>query len=561
LRRVFACITFLVSVFFVSAEPLAVAENRGSDPFSEVVNPAIEGGLSSEYPSSSYQLDYHIDTGLNPLGWGAEACQWLTNMIWMGIMWAITLVTELFTWAFNLDLLNGPRGALKPVAAAMENLQDNVFGDEVLYLALTVTGIWAVYQLFHSQKTAKVVGSLAKRIACIVIALFFLVKPVEIYGSISSMINSASVSILSGVKLGTLNNPDAAQRAVRDQIFETNVLKPWAVLQFGGLIKCVDMDNLDSDGFPAPVNPTSSKRDICRNVLKQGADGHGGYAKRFLDQAPGSDERKAEYEALAKGEVDLPTPRRGDSNQEERQQFAGYSVDKADSPSVDMMQEAHAYTRLGMVILFALGAIFFLALFARLAFAIVLMTAVALVLLLMAPVALIAGALPFERSDAFFHWWLSKMAIALVAKLAFSFLATIMLVVSATIIASSVVMGYLASFFINGCLWFFVYKYRSSIASWVGGRSSGIEGRLPAGMGKSYNQTRALVTAGVVAPVSAIGGAVAGWKAKDEVQEPAQSPTGPPPVGAPPQEPAPTPPIEPTTSTTTGDRVTMRVSS
>jgi hypothetical protein len=71
--------------------------------------------------------------------------------------------------------------------------------------------------------------------------------------------------------------------------------------------------------FPRPVSPHDPARDVCRDHLRAGHDGHGGYAPRFLSQPAGSDARDAEYEALRSGE--LPDDR--------DHQFAGYRVDKA----------------------------------------------------------------------------------------------------------------------------------------------------------------------------------------------------------------------------------------
>jgi hypothetical protein len=66
------------------------------------------------------------------------------------------------------------------------------------------------------------------------------------------------------------------------------------VLEFGGLSHCVDTGRVDGDGFPRPVSPHDSARDVCRDHLKAGRDGHGGYALRYLKQPPGSEKRKAE---------------------------------------------------------------------------------------------------------------------------------------------------------------------------------------------------------------------------------------------------------------------------
>ena len=100
---------------------------------------------------------------------------------------------------------------------------------------------------------------------------------------------------------------------------------------------------LDDDGFPRPVSPHDPARDVCRDHLKPGRDGHGGYAPRFLRQPPGSEERKAEYDALREGEA----PARPRSS-------PATSVDKADAPAVDIQQAGGAFQRLTFsVVVFA----------------------------------------------------------------------------------------------------------------------------------------------------------------------------------------------------------------
>ena len=159
------------------------------------------------------------------------------------------------------------------------------------------------------------------------IALFFVYQPQQTIGQASTWTNTLSLAFLSGANQGSLDDPQQAKHQVADHLFDTLIYRPWVVLEFGGLSHCVDTDRTDDDGFPRPVSPHDPARDVCRDHLKAGRDGHGGYATRYLNQPPGSDKRKAEYDALREGST-LPTTR----------QFAGYQVDKADAPAVDIQQ-------------------------------------------------------------------------------------------------------------------------------------------------------------------------------------------------------------------------------
>jgi hypothetical protein len=156
------------------------------------------------------------------------------------------------------------------------------------------------------------------------------------------------------------------------------------VLEFGGLSHCVDTSRKDADGFPKPVSPHDPTRDVCRDHLKPGADGHGGYAPRFLRQAAGSDARDAEYEALKKGELPaMPGA-----------QFAGYKVDKTDAPAVDIQQAGGAYQRLTVAVVIFLGTLGAVALLGFLSLAVILAQVVALVLLGFASIELVICIFP-----------------------------------------------------------------------------------------------------------------------------------------------------------------------
>src|SRR4051794_27102727 len=152
-------------------------------------------------------------------------------------------------------------------------------------------------------------------------------QPDKTIGQASEWTNMMSLAFLSGANRGTVDHPDQAKRQVADELFASQIYQPWVALEFGGLSHCVDSDRSDHDGFPRPVGPHDPTRDVCRDHLHQGRDGHGGYAQRFLRFPVGSQERDAEYEAIKNGVKPL-----GD------RQFAGYEVDKTDAPAVDIQQ-------------------------------------------------------------------------------------------------------------------------------------------------------------------------------------------------------------------------------
>ena len=103
-----------------------------------------------------------------------------------------------------------------------------------------------------------------------------------------------------------------------------------------GLRHCVDTDRLDEDGFPRPVGPHDPARDVCRDHLAAGPR----RPRRLRAAVPapaGRARRSARPSTTRCARARRPLIDR---------QFAGYRVDKADSPAVDIQQAGGAFQRL-----------------------------------------------------------------------------------------------------------------------------------------------------------------------------------------------------------------------
>ena len=448
--------------FFFLAAPLALAEYRGSDVLGNIgPESQVPGGLVDRYPLSAYALDYHVDVGVtNPDGVPPMIAQWAAAQLWNMTSFLVKSVIDLFTWAFSLDLLNGPGGALGPVSHAISSLYENVIGQAWTVAAILIAGIWGVWKALMQRRYTETAGAFAISVTFVLVALFFVYQPEKSIGQASQWTNQLSLAFLSGTTQGSLDDPEGAKRRVADQLFDTLVYKPWVVLEFGGLSHCVDTGERDSDGFPKPVNPHDPARDVCRNHLHAGGDGYGGYAPRFLRHAPGSDARDAEYEALKKGELP-PGP-----------QFAGYKVDKSDAPAVDIQQAGGAYQRLTVTIVIFAGALGAVCLLGFLSLAVILAQVVALVLLGFAPIALIVGIFP-GTGHAVFRGWLTKLATAIFIKALYSLVIAIVVAVAAALTGATASLGFLFAFALEAIFFWAIFLYRKQITSRLVSATSG----------------------------------------------------------------------------------------
>jgi hypothetical protein len=436
------------------AWPAAIAEYRGSDLLGNIA-PVSQagGGLVDRYPLSAYALDYHVDVGITDLdGVAPMIAQWAASQLWSATSFLVKCVIDLFTWAFSLDLLGGADGALGPIGAAITSLYENVIGEAWMVAAILIAGIWGIWKALVQRRYTETAGALAVSVGFVLIALFFVYQPQQTIGQASRWTNTLSLAFLSGANQGSLHDPQQAKHQVADHLFETLIYRPWVVLEFGGLSHCVDTEHTDQDGFPRPVSPHDPARDVCRDHLRTGRDGHGGYAPRYLKQPPGSDKRKAEYDALRQGEApDDP-------------QFAGYQVDKADAPAVDIQQAGGAFQRLTFSVVVFLGALGAVALLGTLSLAVILAQVVALVLLGFAPVALVIGIFPAAGHDLF-RAWLGKLATAVFIKALYSLVIALVVAVSAALTAATGSLGFLFAFGLQTLFFWALFVYRKQITA------------------------------------------------------------------------------------------------
>jgi signal transduction histidine kinase len=476
-RRLIAVCSWALMLVLV-AGPGAVGKDLGTDVLGNISPQSqLGGGLADRYPLSAFSLDYHTDIGITQLdGVPPTIAQWAAAQIWSLTSFLVKTVIDLFTWAFSLDLLGGGPagsggGALAPVANAITSVYENVIGEAWMVVAIILAGSWGIWKALVQRRYTETAGALGLSVVFVLIALFFVYQPERTIGEASRWTNTMSLAFLSGANRGTVDDPGQAKRHVADQLFGAFVYEPWAVLEFGGLRHCVDTDHLDDDGYPQPVSPHDPARDVCRDHLRQGADGHGGYASRFLRYPAGSKERNAEYDALRKGSV----PADGRDGQ-----FRGYAVDKTDSPAVDIQQEHGSYQRLTLAVLFFVGVLGAVVLLGFLSLAVILAQVVALVLLGFAPVALVIGIFPRAGHD-FFRNWLAKLATAVFIKALYSLVIAIVVAVAAALQASTESLGFLFSFGLQAIFFWAIFLYRKQITARLVAATTGAgyDGRMP----------------------------------------------------------------------------------
>ena len=218
---------------------------------------------------------------------------------------------DLFTWAFSLDLLNGGDGALAPIGDAITSLYENVIGEAWMVVAILVAGIWGIWKALVQRRYTETAGALAVSVR--------VRRSSRCSSSTSPNAPSARpasgrtrsrCAFLSGANRGSLDDPDAGQApGLRPPVRDAALPAVGGAASSAGSRTASTPTSLDADGFPRPVSPHDPARDVCRDHLKAGRDGYGGYAPRFLQPAPGLGGTQGRVRRAARGRG--PADRRG----------------------------------------------------------------------------------------------------------------------------------------------------------------------------------------------------------------------------------------------------------
>jgi hypothetical protein len=439
-RRVVLVCALTVALIALSWAP-ASAEYLGTDLWSNLSPETQLGGLSEKYPISHFQLDTHIDGGFDNLGgYVSMGMQFFTSLFWAGAVMLLKLAILLFSWAFSLDFLTGPDGALSPVGQGIRHLHNVVLGDNWMIIAMVLTGVWVLIK-YGRRRVDEITVGLGTAFLLLGVCLFLVWQPEKTIGEASKLSNAMAVGFLSGINRGSLDNPAEARQQVADHLTEVLVYKPWMVLNFGGLSHCVDTDKKNEDGYPTPVGPHNKARDVCRDNNK--------YAQRFIALPPGSEERNKEYDALKEGEAPSEA------------QFAGYTLDKNDSPAADMMQEGGTIQRFvfaAVIFVATLGPIIVLSVASLV---IILAMVIVLLMVMFSPVFLVLAIFP--PAHHLVKAWLTKMLVAIFVGTFFALGISAIVAVSAALMAASAVTGFLLSYGLICAFWWSPFILRKKI--------------------------------------------------------------------------------------------------
>jgi hypothetical protein len=472
-RRRSAVAVVLGGALVLLAQPIASADVLSNvGPASQVPG----GSLMEAYPLGNYTLDHHFSavdagvfSGVDVSGIAPTMAWFLASVIWLLTAFLAHAAITLFTFAFSLDLVNGGgtaggAGALEPVSEAVRSIYRTVFGEAWLVVAITVTGLWAIWHALVRRRYTETAGALGLSVVFVVIALAFVTQPERTIGEASRWTNAMSGAFLSLSSEGNVTDQSRAKRQAADRLFSLLIFEPWVVLQFGGREHCVSADDGD-DPDSVPVRPLArdprqdaalSRRLARSQEIRAGnkvcVNAANKYAPRFLEHGPGSEERDDHHEAL----------KDGDTSKAPEDDRDGYRLGPADKPAAEAMGKDGQYQRLLLAIVVFAGQLGAILLLGALSVAVILAQVLTLLLLAFAPIALVIGVFPGRGHD-FFRGWLTKLAAFLVRKAAYSLILAVLLAVVAAVGDATSSLGWLMGWGLQGAFFWSVLIWRKQL--------------------------------------------------------------------------------------------------
>ncbi len=218
---------------------------------------------------------------------------------------------DLFTWAFSLDLLGGADGALAPIGDAITSLYENVIGEAWMVAAILIAGIWGIWKALVQRRYTETAGALAVSVA-VRADRAVLRLPARAHDRPGQPVDQhalARVPLRRQPRLARRPRRRPSARSPTTCSRRSSTSRGWCSSSAGSRTASTPT-SLDDDGFPRPVGPHDPARDVCRDHLKPGTRRARRLRRRAsCASAPGSDERKAEYDALREGRGTADRPR------------------------------------------------------------------------------------------------------------------------------------------------------------------------------------------------------------------------------------------------------------
>jgi hypothetical protein len=420
-------------------------------------------------PTNDFAFDVNINTGIS--SWGNDMSATVDNFAqfgWMALVSATHGLMVMFEWCYSLNLLSG--SLLSEVTGALRNAR-LTFTEPWLAIALACASTLVVYHGLVRRRVAETLGQVLAMMAMMVGGLWVIADPSATVGAVEQWANQAGLGTMAAVASGA---PGHAERTLADSmqlIFASVITTPWCYVEFGDVGWCDNASLLDGGLKKAglAIAAREQAKSGCRNACGAGA-------------SPG--DRTLFYsasllrEAQTNGDLFLALP----ANEPERNSVTkrgtllnvlcggGGSADAcrgSTGPQAEFRSQKGTESRVIGLLAIWLGALGMLLLLGYLALRLLGAALVGLFFLLLAPAAVLAPALGDGGRSAF-RGWAMKLMEAIIAKLTYSFLLGVVLMMMRLLLGLTI-LGWWERWLLISAFWWGVFLRRDQTLGWAQG--------------------------------------------------------------------------------------------
>jgi hypothetical protein len=399
---------------------------------------------AAQAPTGNYGFDVHINTGVTDLANDLDV--YILNPVqwsWTLLVAVVHVVIVLLEWCYTIDLLE--TSAIGGITQSLGKTQAT-FTQPWLVLALAVASVLALYHGIVRRRVAQTLGEVVLMGLMMMGGLWVIVNPLGTVGALDAWANEASLGTLAAVATGTPEHSGRTLGESMRSIFSGAISGPWCYMEFGNVRWC-ESTHMDARLAAAGRRIATKER---AKIGSQSAELLGA--------------------ARTNGELFLALPANGPQRNSINDSgslfnvLCGRSKEPCQGPTAS---EAEFRTGGGTpwrvlgLFLFWIGVLGMVSVLGSIALHLLSAAIFSLFFLLLAPAAVIAPALG-DGGRAVFRAWATRLLGAVCAKLIYSFLLGVVLLMQRTLLHVHT-FGWAGQWLLVSVMWWWLYFKRHQV--------------------------------------------------------------------------------------------------
>lgn len=399
---------------------------------------------AAQAPTGNYGFDVHVNTGLTDVANDLDV--YILNPVqwsWTLLVAIVHLVIVVLEWCYTIDPLE--TSVVGGITQSLAKTQAT-FTHPWLELALAVAAMLALYHGIVRRRVAQTLGEVTLMALMMIGGLWVILNPLGTIGALDEWANEASLGTLAAVATGT---PDDSGRTLGESmqsIFSGAIGGPWCYMEFGKVGWC-ESEHKDSQLVAAAHRIATKER---AKIGSQSAELLGA--------------------ARTNGELFLALPANGPQRNSINDSgslfnvLCGRSEEPCQGPTAG---EAEFRTGGGTpwrvlgLFLFWFGVLGMVLVLGFIALHLLTAALFSIFFLLLAPAAVIAPALG-DGGRAAFRNWLTRLLGAICAKLIYSFVLGVVLLMQQTMLKVHT-FGWAGQWLLASTMWWWLYFKRHQV--------------------------------------------------------------------------------------------------